>query len=426
MDRQAATVSAVIKWPCPYSSYCEYPIETYTIKQEREIVKMNNSVKAAVLVEPERMEIREFPYPNLEKGCAIMRMEMSGICGTDKDFYKGNLKKYDGIAADEYSTPFPIIQGHENVGIIEEIDEEASKHLEFYGLELKPGDRVVMCPDVNCGKCYYCRRFHGYPWCENLRAYGCSYSCAVPPHLFGGWSEFMYLKPNVKVYKVPDGIGPEVAVFAELMANTYSLDKAKEFSAFDGEGFAFADIVVIQGAGPLGMCHLIKARMIGADKVIMIDKSDFRLHMAKEFGADITISMKNTTLKDRIEIVRGESGGRGADIVVECAGEPEAIPEGIDLIRNAGMYLELGNFADKKIPIEINASKICAKNARIIGLSNHPITGYTPSLTMLKRYRKEFPIEKLITHKFSVDDALKGMLKSMEPDTMKCVIAPGQ
>lgn len=239
----------------------------------------------------------------------------------------------------------------------------------------------------------------------------------------------MFINPNVKLYKVPDGMSAETAVFAELMTVTYALDKAKEFYSFSGEGFAFGDTVVVQGVGPLGLLHVVKARMFGADKIIVIDKSELRLKMAKKFGADVTISMNELTEKERIEKVREETGGRGGDVVVECAGEPEAFPEGVDLVRKGGIYIVAGNFVDVGRTVEIKPHQLCAKNIRILGITNHPVTGYgptlRPTLRMMQRYEKQFPFPELITHRYKIDDAERAVKKSMEVDNcMKVVIVP--
>lgn len=93
---------------------------------------MADMVKAAVLTAPRNIEVQKFPYPEMPKNGAIIRTELSGICGTDKHTYKGEVRQYAGTPQ-EITTPFPIIQGHENVGIIEEITKEGSLHLDFDG-----------------------------------------------------------------------------------------------------------------------------------------------------------------------------------------------------------------------------------------------------------------------------------------------------
>ena len=110
---------------------------------------------------------------------------MAGICGTDKHSYKGESVQYKGTK-NEIDIPYPIIQGHENVFVIEEIDELGSRTLDFDGNILKPGDRVTMCPDVVCGICWYCKNFPTYPWCEHmLFSYGNMRSCNYGQHLYG-------------------------------------------------------------------------------------------------------------------------------------------------------------------------------------------------------------------------------------------------
>lgn len=385
---------------------------------------MKDFVKAAVLTAPRTVEVQQFKYPKLVKGGAIIRTELAGICGTDKHTYKGECRQYAGTPQ-ETMTPFPIIQGHENVGIIEDIDALGAKNLEFDGQELKVGDRVVMCPDVACGHCWFCKHIHDYPWCDTLHSYGNSYCCNEEPHLFGGFSEYMAIMPDVKLYKVPEGMSAETAMFAELFDVTYSLDKAKELYAFDGEGFAFGDTVVIQGAGPLGIMHLIKARLLGADKVIMTDWSEFRLNIAKQYGADITMCLKNTTQEERIDIVKQATGGRGADVVVECAGEPEAFPEGVEMVRKAGVYLIVGNFVDVGRDVQLKPHVICSKNLRIMGVGNHPLSGYNPSLRMMQRYQNQYPFDKLITDRFSINQVKQAIEKSMDYEScMKIAIDP--
>ena len=112
---------------------------------------MNQRVKAAVTVGSGHVEIHEFDMPTLGKGAAICKILMAGVCGTDKHTYSGETVQYKGTP-DEFSIPFPIIQGHELAMEIVAIDEEGAQNLSFDGDYLKVGDRVTICPDVVCGK----------------------------------------------------------------------------------------------------------------------------------------------------------------------------------------------------------------------------------------------------------------------------------
>lgn len=293
---------------------------------------MKTMVKAAVLVEPGHIEIREFPMPKLGKGAAIAKVKLAGVCGTDKHSYKGESVQYKGTA-NEIDIPYPIIQGHENVLVIEEIDDEGSRKLDYDGNILKPGDRVTMCPDVVCGECWFCKNIPSYPWCnEMLFSYGNMRSCNDGKHLYGGFSEYIYIEPGTRLYKVPDELPDEMAVLTEVLCVAYTLDKAKEFNSFSLEGFNFGDTMVIQGMGPLGLAHLIKARMMGAGKIIATDISDYKLNLAKEFGADIVLNVNKTTEEERVDLVMQETDGRGADLAVECVGQPHVVPEGLRML----------------------------------------------------------------------------------------------
>lgn len=386
---------------------------------------MPRTVKAAVMVKPGVLETQEFPYPSIGREAMLLRVEKCGICGTDKHTFRGETTQYGGTKA-ETVTPFPIIPGHELVGVIAEAGKDANETMNTGGETLKVGDRVVICPDLFCGKCYYCRNYAGFIWCDNMRSYGNSLSSKEPPHLFGGWAEYVYLVPGTYVSRVPDNMKPDVAVLAELMAVTYNLDKAKEFYSMSGDGFKSGDTIVVQGSGPVGLCHIIKSRMLGAGDIIAIDKSDLRLAKARSFGADFSINLKTTTSQQRIQQVLELTEGRGADLVIECAGAAQAVPEGIDMLRKGGMYIETGIFADVG-PVSINPHRhLCAKNIRLIGQTNHPPTAYRPSLKLMEKYKSFFPpFEQLVTHQYKVEEAEQALEKSMhEEESLKVVISP--
>lgn len=384
---------------------------------------MSQNVKAAVLVTPGKMEIREFPMPNLGKGAAICKVLMVGVCGTDKHSYRGETIQYKGTE-NEIDLPFPIIQGHEIVMEIVALDEEGAKNLEYDGAMLKVGDRVTICPDVVCGKCWYCRNIPNYPWCEHLQfSYGNMRSCDDGNHLYGGFAQYLYVEPGVRLYKVPEGLPNEMAAFVEVMCVAYSLEKAKEFSGFSLEGFNFGDSMVIQGCGPVGIAHIIMARMMGAGKIIATDISPYKLEIAKAFGADIVLDVNCTTEGERIARIKQETNGRGADIVVECVGRPEVFVEGLRYLRKAGMYIEVGNFVDCG-STNVNLHEICANNLRIIGMTNHTHNYYKPVMEMMVREKNRFPWQKLFSHTFKLEDAALAVQTSMQPNSMKVLINP--
>jgi threonine dehydrogenase-like Zn-dependent dehydrogenase len=377
-----------------------------------------NSVLAAALVEPGRYEIQEFPLPEPAAGCILVKMQLSGICGTDKHTYQGFTTQYG-----ERKLEFPLIQGHENVGTIAAIGGR-DPMTDFEGVPLEVGDRVVVGANVSCGYCYYCRHDFPYCCCENTLDYGNLLSAKNPPHLFGGWSQYLYVIPGSVLVKVPDDLPSEVAVLTEIFAVSVGLDRAKQMSAFPNESFRFDDTVVVLGVGPLGMCFLMKARMLGAGTIIAVDLSDYRLNFAKRLGADHIINAATSSKFDRWQIIKDLTHGRGADVVIECAGVPHAVVEGLEMLRVSGLLIEAGNFSDLG---EISLSPhrhLCAKNVRILGVSGEEPAAYGPGMRQMARYIKHYPLRDFVTHRFGLRDVEAAVKKSIEPESMKVVLEP--
>lgn len=385
---------------------------------------MPNTVKAAVMVAPGKMEVQELPYPDhLEPGACIVRVEMSGICGTDKHAFQNELTLYGGTEA-EQDMVFPSVHGHENSGIVVEMNGQGCE-IEYSGKNLEVGDRITNCPNVICGNCWYCRHVHGYPYCSEHEGIGMTYRSDEFPYIVGGWAEYMYLPAKSWVYKVPECLTVEEACMSELFVVAALLDRAKNIAQYAGKGFHFGDTVVIQGTGAVGMMMVARARMLGAGKIICLDAADFKLELAKEFGADMGINVGDVSDDELVKIIRDETEGRGADVVVENVGRPEVLKVGLDMLRRGGTYLETGNFVDTGGTVELNVHRhLAAKNVLLFGNSNHPHDGYYTAMDMMHRYRDEFPFHKLITHRFELDQAQEAVEKSLQLDALKVVFVP--
>ena len=382
---------------------------------------MPDRVKAAVMVKPGEIQLTEFPYPRVPSNAALVRMEMSGICGTDKHMFKGETTHPGG-----QETAFPIIPGHENVGIIEELGSEASD-LEVEDRKLKVGDRVVPICDVTCGTCYICRSSYGFTTsCLRDVGYGTTLSCKNPPHLFGGWAEYMYILPEALLAKVPDGVPPKAAVLTEILSVPFcAFDKAMSPYPLGGEGFGPGDTVVILGAGPLGICHGMMAKMIGAEKIIILGAPESRLELAKKVCADYTVNInKITDPQERLQEIMALTDNHGADLVAECAGVPDAVTQGLDMLRIGGTLVVAGNYVDIG-STQVNPQRqILSKNARIIGIGGQTASSYAASLRLIKRFLRTLPIEMIVTHKFRIEEAERAMLTAISMESMEVVIVP--
>jgi threonine dehydrogenase-like Zn-dependent dehydrogenase len=378
------------------------------------------TARAAMLVGPRRYELAEFPVPEPEPGAVLVRNELSGICGTDKHTFEGYVSQYTG-AAKPSSTPFPIIQGHENVGRVAAV---GGRVLDFDGEELAVGDRVVVSPNLVCGTCFYCTHDLPYTLCENIRDYGNTISAAEPPHLFGGWAQYLYALAGSRIFRVPDDLPSEVAVLSEVFAVTIGLDRAKQFGAFPSEGFQMDDTVVVFGTGPLGLCHVAKARMLSAGTIIAVDLAAHRLGFARRLGADVVVDRSEASAADLLGLVRDLTRGRGADVVVECAGVPAAVPESLDLLRPGGMYIEVGNFSDLGTVAISPNRHLCSKGIRMIGIPGQEAGAYGPSMRQMARTLNEYPWREFVSHRFPLDRVEEAVTTAIDPSSLKVVIDP--
>jgi L-iditol 2-dehydrogenase len=319
-----------------------------------------------------------------------------------------------------------LIPGHENLGVIEKLGPRDTLWFDANGSEIREGDRVAAACDVNCGECYNCRNYYGWCWCEKVFGYGTTISCKDPPHLFGGWSEFMYILPKVYLFRVPQELPDNVAVLAEPMAVAYgSFARAMNPYWLVKEGAGPGSTVVIQGSGPLGLSHAIMAKMVGAGRVIVIGAPKERLDLARQFGADEIIDIeKFDTPESRISEVRNLTESRGADLVIECVGLPGAVTEGLEMSCMAGTYLVVGNYIDMGDANLNPQRQILSRNLRIIGVNGMAYQSYARALSLMNIHWKKYNIDKFVTHKFTIDNAETALKKADSMQSLKVLVTP--
>jgi threonine dehydrogenase-like Zn-dependent dehydrogenase len=351
------------------------------------------------------LALREFSLPQLEPGAALVRTEMAGICGTDVHLWKGELK-----------INLPVILGHETVGRIEQVG--SGLEGDWNGQTLAIGDRVTWTSTHSCGKCFYCAEKKQPTRCPQRRAYGIGYRCDEGPHFLGGYAEFHYLRPNSNIFKIPDDLPTESVIGAgcALVTAIHGVERT---------GIGWQDIVVVQGAGPVGISALAVAKSAGASKVIVLGAPQSRLEMAKRFGADATINIDEIkTASARIDAVRSLTNGFGADVVLECVGHPSAVVEGMEMCRDGGKYLVLGHYCDAG-PIEFNPHVITRKQLQVFGSWSSEPRHMKAGLEFLRRHKKEFPFESMVTHRFPLERANEALETTAKWISAKSVITPG-
>jgi threonine dehydrogenase-like Zn-dependent dehydrogenase len=378
---------------------------------------VSERVRAAVIRAPGEFAVEHFPRPEPEPGAVLLRMLYSGICGTDKHTWRGESKQYAGTDH-ERDGAYPLICGHENVGVIEGIG-DGPLPVDELGRTLAVGDRVVPTANVTCGRCAFCLDSR-YPYylCTNIEDYGNSFTCTDPPHLLGGWAELMYLLPGTHLYRVPVELDSELAALTELLSVTHGLDTARSLAGAGGRGFRSGDTVMILGAGPLGMVHLIKADLLGAGRLIAVDVLPPRLELARRCGADAVFSPSDGLRAAVLDL----TADMGPDVIVDCSGRHETFKQALDLVRQGGTVIEAGAFVDTGT-VEIDPNRdFCIKDVTVFGVGGEDLAQYAASLRLLARHPDRF--RPLITHRVSLDDVGDALELSQTGAAMKVLVAP--
>jgi threonine dehydrogenase-like Zn-dependent dehydrogenase len=347
--------------------------------------------RAAVQVGPRKYEVQHFEIPTIGADDALIRVEACGLCGSDVDQYDGKL--------DAMGLRFPVIPGHEPVGIIEEIGGEAARR---WGL--KHGDRVAVEPTLGCGRCRACMTGN-YRRCRvgrpgvRLAAYG-FVPTSIKPALWGGLAEFMYLDPNAAVHKVAHDIPAELAVLFQPMAAGISW-------AHREPNTRVGETVVIFGAGQRGLTSILSAREAGAAAIFVIARrqSGHRLALAREFGADETIFSDD----DVVKRVRELTHGAGADVVVDVTAETVApIPLATEIAKAGGTIVLAGVKGPGVYLQEVEHDRIFAKELTIKGVKNADYDSFETAIKLIESGKYSF--EKMHTHTFGLGSLEQALL----------------
>ena len=345
---------------------------------------MSTTGRAAIFHGPGHpFEIREIPLPEVEPDGVLIRVSLASICGSDLHFWRGDapLKLPDD----------GWIFGHEMTGRVAALG--AKVKTDSLGRSLREGDRVVYCYFYPCGRCYACLGKQPAA-CPNK--VGRPLGPSQFPHFHGAFAEYYYVNPGGFVFTAPDELSDDVVapVNCALSQVIYGLHVA---------GLRFGDSVVIQGAGGLGVQAAAVAREMGATSVIVIDQFRDRLELARSFGAHHTVNLKEVPdRKERVNLVRKLTGGRGADVACDFVGFPEVIPEGLDMVRFGGTYLEVGTIS-RGVKVEIKPSSLVWGSKTIVGVIQYDPWVIPRALDFLVRTRDRFPFDKLLSHKYPLE-----------------------
>ena len=343
-------------------------------------IAMPRTTRAIVQTGARQLELRELPIPEIDDDSGLLRVEACGICGSDVEQYAGLLP-----------VRFPLIPGHEPLGIIEAIGDRAAKR---WGVNV--GDRVAVEVLIPCGHCQQCIAGR-YQLCRGRGGmFGYAYvPLSHPPGLWGAYADYMYLDPHSIVHRVRHDIPANLAVMFNPL----------------GAGFRWAvelpqtgpgDTVLILGPGQRGLASVVAARAAGADRIIITGRGRDapKLALAKQLGADYTIDVDADDARAQ---VREWTDGRGADVIVEVSSNaPEPIAEALYYAAVAARIILAGVKGFTAVP-DFISDLVVMKEIAIRGAFGVTSRAYRSAIRLIESRHGE--LAAMHTHDFPLERA---------------------
>ena len=336
--------------------------------------------RAVVQEGPRRLRRLQFPLPQIGPEDALLRVEACGICGSDYEQYAGVLP-----------APFPVIPGHEPVGVIDRIGDVAARR---WGV--KRGDRVAVETLLPCGHCPECVAGR-YRLCRGrgaMSAYG-YISTNTPPSLWGGYAQYMYLDPHSLVHRMSQDVPAELAVLFNPLGAGFRW-------AVEMPGAKVGDTVVVLGPGQRGLASVIACREAGAGCIIVtgLVADERKLALARRFGAHHTIDVQ---AEDPVGRVREITDGHMADVVVDVTAYAlEAVTQAVDMARRGGTIVLGGTKGFKAVP-DFVSDKIVVKELTVKGAFGVDYPAYEAAIHLIESGR--YPLEETHTHTLPMEKA---------------------
>lgn len=321
-------------------------------------------MRAAVMDKPLSIGIQERDIPTIQPDEALVKVYCIGICGSDIHYYEhGRIGRY--------VVEKPIILGHELAGDVVQIGASVE------GIQV--GDRVAVEPGIPCDRCEYCKSGR-YNLCRDVRF------MATPP-IDGAWAEYVSVRADF-LHKISDALSYEQGAMIEpLSVGMHAMSRGR---------VAPGDRVFVAGLGPVGGLAVVAARMFGATQIIGSDIVPLRRDVAMQLGADATVDPSREDIASRVDEL---TEGRGVSVVIETSGNAKSASSTIEVVRPGGRVVFVGLPATDSVPIDI--PMLVDKEVDALGVFRYANT-YPRTIDALTK--TDYGIEKMITHRFSLDD----------------------
>ncbi|WP_288494884.1 zinc-dependent dehydrogenase [uncultured Pantoea sp.] len=343
-------------------------------------------MKAAVLFEANKLDVIHVDVPKAAQGELVMRVKSAAICGTDSRIITG--RKTKGVR-------FPSVIGHEFAGEVVEVGQDVTR--------FSISDRIAVDPVIPCRSCLYCRSGK-----ENV----CQHRQAIGYEFDGAFAEYVKIPAIAleagNVFKLPDSVSYDAAALAEPLACCINGQK--------NVGIHLGDVVVILGAGPIGLMHVALAKRSGASKIIVSDLNENRRSVALQCGASHAVDASQQDLK---AIVMSETSGLGADVAIMAIGLPALVNPSLELLRKGGRANLFAGFS-KEDTADVDVNLIHYNELVITGASALSREGYEKALGLISS--GQINVEALITHRFSLSEINEALRYAQKGDAVKVII----
>jgi L-iditol 2-dehydrogenase len=343
---------------------------------------------AAVCHGPEDLRVEQRPTPAASAGEIVLRVDYASLCATDLRILRGSHRKYGAGTV--------RIPGHEVVGTIAEVGNGVDG--------FRPGQSVFVAPNVGCGRCRQCARGQNN-LCANYEALGIT--------MDGAFAEYLrvpaaFLEQG-NVMPLGEGLDPEAAALAEPFACV--------LHGQQGLAIGPDDVVLVMGAGPIGIMHVLAARAAGAGKILVSEQSEERLRMVAAAGADRAIDFRRESLRD---VVAGETGGRGADVVLVAAGVREAMEEAPALAAIGGRINLFAGLPAGASGVTLDANLVHYRELIVTGTTGCSTADCRHSMELIGQGKVD--LRPLISGRYRLDRATEAFHAARAGNVLKIVL----
>ena len=357
----------------------------------------NTRMTAIVCHGPEDYRVSDVPRPTAGPREAVIRIASCGICASDCKCWQGAKMFWGSDTQAAYVKP-PVIAGHEFYGVVEELGDGAGEH---FGI--RPGQRVIAEQIVPCDKCHYCRT-GSYWMCEVHNIFGFQREVAD-----GGMAEYMRLPSTARLHVIPDEMPlNDAAIIEPLSCAIHTVQRGD---------IQLADVVVLAGAGPIGLMMVQVLKLKTPRKIVVIDMSDERLALATRYGADLTI---NPTRQDARAEVMAVTGNYGCDVYIEATGSPGGVTQGLDLVRKLGRFVEFSVFGK-----ETSADWSIIGDRKELDVRGSHLGPYCYPIAIDLLTRGLVTSDGIVTHEYDLHDWDEAIRSASSMDSIKVLLTPG-